>query len=91
MDMDVNFPFYPHKEPIAWYLKDLGMRISIFIVSVLLFICYEGETLLKTVLFLFCGFMLKDVFDYVLFYDHAHGYLDILVFMSAVIFYIVKK
>jgi hypothetical protein len=93
-DIMVGFPFYPgHSEPIQWYAKDLGFRISIFLLASLMYYlihdrCNRNYNMLfrATV-----GFLLKDVIDYCISYDQFAAFWDIITYIGIILYVLFNR
>lgn len=89
IDYRVGFPFYKsHTEPIAWYIKDVGTRLSIFLLSGLMYYLVQDRLSFKyTMLFrVTTGFLAKDVIDYIISYDQFTAIWDTLFYISLIIY-----
>lgn len=85
----IGFPFFTdHKEPIAWYVKDIGFRIAIAIFSALLLYLEHNRLNLGFTMLLRAttGFLVKDILDYILCYDQFPVIWDILFYMGIIIY-----
>lgn len=94
LDYQVSFPFYrSHSEPIAWYVKDLGFRISIFLLSTLMHYLIQDRLNWKYLLLIrgLVVFLGKDVIDYIICYDQFTAIWDIIAYIGIILYVIFKK
>jgi hypothetical protein len=94
VDFYVGFPFYPgHLEPIQWYAKDLGFRIAIFLLAILLYYLIKNglnnnyNMLLRGTI----GFLAKDILDYIVSYDQFTAFWDIIAYIGIILYVVLKK
>ena len=90
----VSFPFFPeHSEPIQWYAKDVGFRVSIFLLALLMYsLIRDGlnrkyDMLLRGTV----GFLAKDILDYIVSYDQFTALWDIVAYIGIILYVVLKK
>jgi hypothetical protein len=94
VDYSVGFPFFKgHSEPISWYIKDVGGRVSIFLLSGLMYYLIQDRLNWKyTMLFrATVGFLAKDVIDYIISYDQFTPLWDTVFYISIIIYVLFNK
>jgi hypothetical protein len=93
-NLKVGFPFYPgHSEPIQWYAKDLGFRISIFLLGFLMYYLIQDSLNWKYTILIRAtvGFLAKDVIDYIISYDQFAAFWDIIAYIGILCYVVFKK
>jgi len=90
----VGFPFFPgHMEPIQWYAKDVGFRVSIFLLAALMYHLIRNGLNRKYDMLLrgTVGFLAKDILDYIVSYDQFTAFWDIVAYIGIILYVVFKK